>query len=200
MGIQSINTSIKHTKSILIMKLQFALLAASFAVLSARNIQTPTVSKNTQRKITNVGNKALNKAEKALADLTVNVDLKKMASNMIDAGAPQGDAMKNKLNNKLNELATQFGGMSMSDIQNALAARVNKEIDNAEKSSPDGVKGAMDVGQNFLNALFKAGGDAMGSNADLTLNGLANSASRGASKAINGKGVHSAIKKANQSI
>jgi len=84
----------------------------------------------------------------------------------------------------------------MSDIQNALAARVNKEIDNAEKSSPDGVKGAMDVGQSFLNALFKAGGDAMGSNADLTLNGIANFGSKAASKAINGKGVHSAIKKA----
>merc|ERR1712127_358408 len=153
-------------------------------------------SEKTQKKIENVGNKAANKAEQALAEYGVNVDLKNQFNNIAAAGAPQGDAMKKELNTKLNELATQFGGMSMGDIQKALAARVNKEIDNAEKSSPDGVKGAMDVGQRFLNALFKAGGDAMGQNADLTLNGIANSASR----AINGKGVHNAIKKANQSI
>jgi len=182
------------------MKLQFALLAATVALISAGPLNGPSVSKNTQRKFTNVGNKAVNKAQAALAQYGVKVDLKNAANNMVAAGAPQGDAMQKELNNKLNALATQFGGMSMSDIQATLTARVNKEIDNAEKSSPDGVKGAMDVGQNFLNALFKAGGEAMGDNASLTLNNLANGASKAASKAINGKAVHGAIKKANQSI
>lgn len=182
------------------MKLQFALLAATCALISAKNIPTPNVSKNTQRKITNVGNKAANKASAALANYGVNVDFKSVASNMAKAGAPQGDAMQKEIGNKMSELSKQFGGMSLSDIKNSFSSKLNKEIDNAEKSSPDGVKGAMDIGQNFLNALFKAGGDAMGKNADLTLNDLAVGMSKATSKAMNGKAVHAAIKKANQNI
>merc|ERR1711934_19852 len=184
----------------LIMKLQFALLAATVALAAAKNIQGPSLNKNTERKLKNVGNKAAKKAQDALANYGVKVDLKDMASNMVQAGAPHGNKAQKELSNKFDELATQFGSMSLSDIQKTIASRVNKEIDNAERSSPDGAKAAMDVGQNFLNALLKAGSDAMGKNGDLTLNNLAGSASKAASRAINGKGVHNAIRKANQNI
>jgi hypothetical protein len=182
------------------MKLQFALIASTLAVAFSRNIPKVKLNKGTQKKVNQILNKAATKAESQLSNLGINADLSQSASDALNAAKPQLNQMENQLNQAFNNLASQFGNMDVGEIIDTANNNVNNAIDNAEANAPDGFKAFIDIGQNILGSLAQAGKDSLGNKADLTVNKIVNSGKNAAQKAINGKGVHQALNKANSAV
>jgi hypothetical protein len=182
------------------MKLQFALIASTLAVAFSRNLPKVKLNKGTQKKVNQILNKAATKAEGKLSNLGINADLSQSASDALDAVQPQLNQMETQLNQAFNKFASQFGSMDVGEIIDTANNNVNNAIDNAEANAPDGFKTFIDIGQDILGSLAQAGKDGLGNKADVTVNKIITSGRNAAQGAINSKGVHQTLNKANAAV
>merc|ERR1712241_592150 len=179
------------------MKLQLIFLASTLALTFSKNIPVPELNKETEKNVKQLTNTALRKTQNFLKANGVEIkSLRQRLDNALNAGVPQLNAVKNEADKQYSKVADR----SVGGLINFVSGEINKAIDGAENGVPDGAKSALDILQGFLGAVKDAGVDALGDNANKSIDDLVNAGSDALQNSANGVVVNNAIKNAKKQI